>query len=418
MQYMKRLLFLLLIIMVFACKAFDPVEIAKSNPQVKQFLEEHPNANIRVVEISQSQSQLILDEIQIVCGVNMKAKDYSKITITDGQYKMFIYVSTTVECLYQQGPEKEINNTKIEEPKTITNEIRDVKIIALERSPKEKQINVLITQDNIMDSFNLRFNSECKVWKVQSLLIKLNDKFLYHEIPKCGQTTTVDVSEITEGYYNLEFSTKQGPYLISDIEFADLDIDEFELDGEEKEIIVVEYPSVALSETKYFSLDADILNPVLSFDTAEQGIISVELNGDNIFQREILSPARVKLNNLLKEQNTLRFVKKHYDPKCNNVALDIFEKNGEKILCIIPEESEIQMIIKNTGTETIEKIDMFVKGDTTSMDTFEIDLLPGQIYTKVLNYGDLRKIKEIMLTPILDNDIMCRSISFTDVRDC
>lgn len=72
------------IVLVSGCIGQAPEDIAKANPTVQQFLDEHPNAEITATYFPESQVQEIIDTIRTECNnPQMQSKNYYKVHVTD-----------------------------------------------------------------------------------------------------------------------------------------------------------------------------------------------------------------------------------------------------------------------------------------------------------------------------------------------
>jgi hypothetical protein len=66
------------------CTGLDPTAFAKTIPMVKQFLDEHPNAELKIIHYTEQESEAILDQIKEDCGkLSVEPKEYYFVNITD-----------------------------------------------------------------------------------------------------------------------------------------------------------------------------------------------------------------------------------------------------------------------------------------------------------------------------------------------
>jgi len=142
------------------------------------------------------------------------------------------------------------------------------------------------------------------------------------------------------------------------------------------------------------------------------------LNNRTILDREIITPPKIRLKDLLEKENSIRFEIGEYPAKCNGVSLEVYEHNNQEILCKVPDRNRIQMIFKNNGNEVIDNVDFFVKGESTVVDNLDLELEPGQIFTRVIDYDDIGDVQEVILTPVMEDSTRCRSISFKEIKEC
>lgn len=114
---------------------------------------------------------------------------------------------------------------------------------------------------------------------------------------------------------------------------------------------------------------------------------------------------------------------------CDDIKLDVHELNGEKIICSFPDNSKIQMIIKNSGESNINFVNVKVIGTDTGIlnkdfeETIEnLNLLPEDVSTNVVDYG-IGEISAVELTPGVVEEgkkYVCRDkmISFSSIKSC
>ncbi len=406
---MKKLYLALLLIFVVGCtKVINPVEIAQKDEQVQQLLSEYPDADIEYSKTN------FIDERCLI-----PQKEYYRITIdTEGEDLVVYTDEKQVYCVYkvrevEKQPEEQVVNTTLE-----VKGISNFKIEAETKGVNTRIIKSVITDDNIADSFILSFDVECQEWRVNPLKIYLDDEKIYDEVPDCGSNVEVDISNITQGSYDLKFQTDFGTYQFSNVDYPGISLTEFKITTESENIILAEYDEIAIGEEKYFSVEQELKEAILTFDTSVQGIMFIILNNRTILNREIITPPNIRLKDLLEEENTIRFEIGEYPEKCNDISLELYEHNDQQILCKVPNRDRIQMIFKNNGNEVIDNVDFFVIGESTVVDNLNLDLEPGQIFTRVIDYEDIGDIEEVILTPVMEDATRCRSISFKEINEC
>lgn len=71
---------------------FSPESLVKNSPQVQDFLQEHPNAVIKVIYLSEDQVRKNIETIREQCGEEMEIKEYYKVTMTEGDSIIIAYV--------------------------------------------------------------------------------------------------------------------------------------------------------------------------------------------------------------------------------------------------------------------------------------------------------------------------------------
>jgi len=89
---------------------FDFERVAETSPQIQSFMDEHPNAEFRIIHLTEEQSAAMIDEIREQCGEQMVAKEYYKVTIDDEESGLMLiaYIDAKTEQLegaYIKGAE-------------------------------------------------------------------------------------------------------------------------------------------------------------------------------------------------------------------------------------------------------------------------------------------------------------------------
>jgi hypothetical protein len=102
------LLFLSLVLVIVVGCTFDPENFLRNNDQVKDFLNEYPNAEILIIHLSEEQSTNILSDIQEDCGNQMLVKEYYKATIEDSDsgLELVVYLDPNtqiIDCFKKKG---------------------------------------------------------------------------------------------------------------------------------------------------------------------------------------------------------------------------------------------------------------------------------------------------------------------------
>jgi hypothetical protein len=104
--YMK--LWLLLIIgavLVSGCTTIEGgsvLDIAKTSPQVQEFLEQYPDASIKATYWNSESVSGIIEDIRIECGSQMEVKDYYKVEISSSDSDLVAWVDEAnrrVDCV-------------------------------------------------------------------------------------------------------------------------------------------------------------------------------------------------------------------------------------------------------------------------------------------------------------------------------
>ena len=111
---------------------------------------------------------------------------------------------------------------------------------------------------------------------------------------------------------------------------------------------------------------------------------------------------------------------------CEDVSITLHEINNEQVLCVFPDNSKIQTILKNNGVKVINSVNFIAKGSEgkVSHDLVNLNFPGGDISTHSLNYGsDNGQLKKITITPsVLINDKVkvCKTkkVSYENIKTC
>ena len=122
----------ILIVLVSGCINISPEDIAKASPIVKQFLAEHPNAQISVTHFTQSQAEGMLDVIKQDCdNPYIEAKEFYRITVDDNEtgFKAVAWIdweNQIVECAYKEGylGKREYGDKEVDPNKCVSKHVR------------------------------------------------------------------------------------------------------------------------------------------------------------------------------------------------------------------------------------------------------------------------------------------------------
>jgi eight-cysteine-cluster-containing protein len=114
------LLSVLGLVMSFSgCTGLDPTALATSNSMIQQFLDEHPNAQIKVTHFTAEQSKNMIDQIRKDCdNPYVDEKEFYRVNVTDPDTNFYATVwidwsTQTVECVFKVGTE----GKTVEKPK-------------------------------------------------------------------------------------------------------------------------------------------------------------------------------------------------------------------------------------------------------------------------------------------------------------
>jgi len=104
--------FLVAVIMSSGCVNIDPQALAMANPMIQEFLDEHPNAEVRVTHYTKEQSKNILNKIWDDCNNEyIKSKDLYLVNITDLETDLYAVVwidgnTQELECVIKYGSDE------------------------------------------------------------------------------------------------------------------------------------------------------------------------------------------------------------------------------------------------------------------------------------------------------------------------
>lgn len=97
------------VLLVSGCIGISPEDIVKSNPMVSQFLEDYPNAEVKVTHFTAEQAGNMLEDIRSDCeNPYMEATEFYKITIEDEASGLSIiswldWPNKRIECAVKKG---------------------------------------------------------------------------------------------------------------------------------------------------------------------------------------------------------------------------------------------------------------------------------------------------------------------------
>ncbi|MFA6065384.1 MAG: hypothetical protein WCW44_03425 [archaeon] len=96
-------------LLFFGCTGgFNAADIAKLDSSVQGFLSQHPNADIKVVQINAIDFNAMQSEVSTQCEIPMAVKDYWRVRITDSatQLKMTVWIDSNTQkviCVIKEG---------------------------------------------------------------------------------------------------------------------------------------------------------------------------------------------------------------------------------------------------------------------------------------------------------------------------
>jgi len=99
------------VMLASGCTGLDPAALAKSNSMIQQFLDDHPNAQIKVTHFTAEQAKNMIDQIRSDCdNPYLDEKEFYRVNITDTDTNFFAVVwidwaNRSIECVYKIGTE-------------------------------------------------------------------------------------------------------------------------------------------------------------------------------------------------------------------------------------------------------------------------------------------------------------------------
>ena len=106
---MLPVLFTAIVVASSGCVNMDPSAFATTIPMVQDFLDDYPNAQVKIVHYSAAESEAILDQIMEDCGkLSVEPKEYYFVNITDPSTGLIVrawvdWETQLVECVYKEG---------------------------------------------------------------------------------------------------------------------------------------------------------------------------------------------------------------------------------------------------------------------------------------------------------------------------
>lgn len=100
---------LITVIVVSGCLGFDAASIAKTNSMMKDFLNEHPNAQVRVSHYSARQAASVIEDIRRDCeNPNISQKEFYGVKVTDPETNFYAVAwidaeTSKIECAFKIG---------------------------------------------------------------------------------------------------------------------------------------------------------------------------------------------------------------------------------------------------------------------------------------------------------------------------
>lgn len=214
-QTILVLMLLTLAISLSACsKIFDPLNMIKENPQVAEFIADHPNADIHLIKADYDYVEQNIDSIKKICGEQMQTKAYYQATITDpdSNFKMVIYVdhhTKDLECL------RKVNENTKQDADEESKQYKE-EFINKTFEIHEEKYNLSFTKNesNLILSWNIAKEKDFEYYKiVQS---KDNPNLQYPQDGYIEVITDINSTSYTtpsqEGYYRITYVSKESKY--------------------------------------------------------------------------------------------------------------------------------------------------------------------------------------------------------------
>lgn len=97
-----NVLLLLLVFVIFTgcIHQESPESIAMNATQVQSFLLEHPDAGVSTIDINEDFMRENLNSIIDRCGVEMPVAGYTRVTLSEGESQLTVYVNRETNALY------------------------------------------------------------------------------------------------------------------------------------------------------------------------------------------------------------------------------------------------------------------------------------------------------------------------------
>lgn len=108
MKKEAMIVLILIGLVLFGASCANPVAIARSNKEIKEFMKDYPNADLKIIHLTSEQAETVLEDIKEICGEQMLAKEYYQITINDAESGLGVigYIDAEkqiVECVVKKG---------------------------------------------------------------------------------------------------------------------------------------------------------------------------------------------------------------------------------------------------------------------------------------------------------------------------
>jgi len=204
--------------------------------------------------------------------------------------------------------------------------LRDVNIISrhYEAEDQDNFFYVSTIAHKLLDGGKLQFEPNCGADHTVNIFI--NNKLLEETQVKCSENNTflIDKGLIEEGKNQIEFFSKEGPYMIRDItvwiyfdgmETSEQYLENFVIEPKRVNEEIASLNSVSLKN--YFEIEFDLSSKEatglqsLTFDAKDEGFIIIYLNDERIFEGDV-EKGQFKLNlpekNVNIGENEIRYI--------------------------------------------------------------------------------------------------------------
>lgn len=187
---MKKPLILLLILsimFIYGCGNMNLLGVVQANKQIKEFMQEYPNAEMKMVRISEKNIAAENERAKELCGIELEEKAHYVITIKDSDSGMEVYAYMDAEeqeiiCIRKMGKQTEQDAEEKQE------------------KPKETE--------KVMEQMKDKDETEKKEQEQEKEHVKEKEEIKKQETEECSQETGLDY-EITEGKLQLKWTKSE-----------------------------------------------------------------------------------------------------------------------------------------------------------------------------------------------------------------
>jgi hypothetical protein len=114
-------------------------------------------------------------------------------------------------------------------------------------------------------------------------------------------------------------------------------------------------------------------------------------------------------------------------PACNQISVGILKTDSEQLLCIYPDNSQVQLIIENNGNEIISSAQIKFIGEKSSYlnELNDVNLEPTYTLSRVLKYdfAGLGNLKQVSIYPSIEKGSLLqkcysKKMDYKDIKVC